>query len=200
MAANDVIAVLTSEAVYCTEFTCAFFPRNAADDAATRLLGTHTRRSLPSQGTTAFQSVFHVAAFSDDNDARLHRVAPEWVDVYCNNVKLPDVLAFVGPDDFLTFLDHTAATAAPSSTSGGARAPFTRRPSPSLLRCFPLRPGANALLCRVRRTGAAVEFTLWLYDPQARFIVMDIDGTVKMAVANFLPRNVLIIRSHIFCR
>jgi phosphatidate phosphatase PAH1 len=61
-----------------------------------------------------------------------------------------------------------------------------------LLRCFPLRPGANSLLCRVRRTGATVEFTLWLYDPQARFIVMDIDGTVKIAVADFLPGNFLI--------
>jgi phosphatidate phosphatase PAH1 len=61
-----------------------------------------------------------------------------------------------------------------------------------LLRCFPLRPGANALLCRVRRTGAAVEFTLWLYDPQARFIVMDIDGTVMMTMADFLPGNVLV--------
>ena len=181
MAGIDVIVVQADNderSLLSSEFHVSFHARNPlVEDGVVGMLGLHQRRSVPSQGTTAFQSVFHVNNNAQDDyliPKRYHNVSPEWVDIYCNDNKVNDVLALVGPDDSLLFLDHTAAS------SGSAV--FTKTPSSSILQFFSLRMGHNAIVCHPRgKTGVSspsVEFSMWLFASTAQFVVFDVDGTI----------------------
>jgi len=182
MAAIDVIVVQTDNderSLLSTEFHVSFHARNPlVEDGVVGMLGLHQRRSVPSQGTTAFQSVFHVNINEKDDyliPSRYHNVTPEWVDIYCNDKKVNDILALVGPDDSLLFLDHTG-----SASSGSAV--FTKSPSSSILKLFPLSMGYNAIVCRPRgRNGMSfspVDFSMWLFASTAQFVIFDVDGTI----------------------
>ena len=182
MAGIDVIVVKTDNdeiPLLSSEFHVSFHARNPfIDDGLVSMLGLHQRRSLPTQGTIAYQSVFHVNNNAQEDflvPMRYHNVSPEWVDIYCNDNKVNDILAFVGPDDSLFFLDHTA--------SNGS-AVFSKSPSSSILQLFPLRMGHNSIVCRTRgRTGmtystAQVDFSMWLFPSTAKFVIFDVDGTI----------------------
>ena len=176
MAGIDVIVVKRENdevtSFVSSEFHVSFY-NPLVEDSIVSLLGLHQRRSLPSQGTTAFHSVFHVNNNAQDEyhiPTRYHNVAPEWVDIFCNDDKVNDVLAFVGPDDFLLFLDHTV--------SNGS-AVFTKTPSSSILQLFPLRMGHNSIVCRTRGMySTQVDFSMWLFASDAKFVVFDVDGTI----------------------
>ncbi|KAJ1411184.1 hypothetical protein B484DRAFT_423077 [Ochromonadaceae sp. CCMP2298] len=54
--------------------------------------------------------------------------------------------------------------------------PPSRTPSPRLLGLMGLQLGANEIVCCL--AGGSKRFTVWVYAPSAKLVVMDIDGTI----------------------
>ena len=116
----DVVAVSDCNGnVYSTEFHVNFEDL-ILDYTTISVLGIHTRRNQPNQGR-AFSSlseprekIISIPPFPNESGSyfstqRVHNlnaeIEPEWCDIFCNDQKCPEINAFVGPDNLLTFME-----------------------------------------------------------------------------------------------
>ena len=118
----DVVAVSDCNGnVYSTEFHVNFEDL-ILDYTTISILGIHTRRNHLNQGR-AFSSLVEsrektvsIPPLPNESGSYLStqplhninpEIEPEWCDIFCNDQKCPEINAFVGPDNLLTFLECT---------------------------------------------------------------------------------------------
>jgi LNS2 (Lipin/Ned1/Smp2) len=88
-----------------------FFSRGKDEDQSKRNLST------PDHSTTLDKSAIQISSESPVDRylpnrhpvaaARRNVIEPEWCDIFCNDQKCPEILAFIGPDNLLTFLESS---------------------------------------------------------------------------------------------
>jgi phosphatidate phosphatase PAH1 len=226
--ALDVVAVSDIHGnIYSTKFHVQF-QETILDYTALSLLGIHTRRNHPNQSKTFTSEQqdkitnsnssnnLHSNTDNDDsvNDiskqAKLDRqfllqqnqIEPEWCSIFCNNQKCPEILAFIGVDDLLVFIDKNEIneyeeceqlkaneifipteindTTSPLRQQQYQRKAydFTYTPSSKILEYLHLNKGCNKIICKNRLSGVIAEFNVFLYEYTDKLVIMDIDGTV----------------------
>ncbi len=89
----------------------------------------------------------------------------QWCEIYVNGILRSDVIAFVGPGQFIYFYDPTKNR-------------YHTTPSRKILSLFNLEYGKNHIHCVHVNTKSSVSFHIWVYRPQDRLVIMDIDGTI----------------------
>ena len=158
----------SGEQYYCTDFYVRFSKVVSSDaDSATIFSADKSAKNIliesnsrsPDESCSAEGSTMIMRAtsaiLSHDN---------EFVDVYCNN-RSCGLNAIVGQDHLVNFVD-------PNS-----QCPLTT-PTSDMLRLFNLHKGKNKVVCKHRGSDLYKEFFIWLYDPDDKFLIMDIDGTI----------------------
>ena len=87
------------------------------------------------------------------------------VEITCNDKTVQGVMAFLGHNRYLHFLDINNNY-------------VSTNPSPKHISEFRLKPKRNVIKCRHKSSGLEVEFCIWKYHPYDKLAVVDIDGTI----------------------
>lgn len=225
--ALDVVAVSDRHGnIYCTKFHVQF-QESILDYTALSLLGIHTRRNHPNQSKAFTSEKLHSISASNsssnvhndiDNEdididinkqkkldkqylLQQNQIEPEWCSIFCNNQKCSEILAFIGVDDLLVFIDKNEneneeyeqskahEIFIPTDTNDVNSTirqqqyqrrtyDFTYTPSSKLLKYLHLNKGCNKIVCKNRLSGVVAEFNVFLYEYTDKLVIMDIDGTV----------------------
>lgn len=88
-----------------------FFSRGKDEDQSKRNLST------PDHSTNSDKSVIQIPSETSLDQylpdqrpvaaARRNVIEPEWCDIFCNDQKCPEIMAFIGPDNLLTFMESS---------------------------------------------------------------------------------------------
>lgn len=123
--ALDVVAVSDCNGdIYSTEFHVNFADP-ILDYTTISVLGIHTRRNHLNQGRAFYSStrlsegsgqqcvstpplLSNPGGYESTQQSQKldNEKEPEWCDMFCNGQKCPEINAFIGPDDMLTFLEY----------------------------------------------------------------------------------------------
>jgi phosphatidate phosphatase PAH1 len=90
-----------------------FFSRGKDDDQSKRNLSTPNHSANSDKSVVQISSETSVDRYLPNHHqvaaARRNVIEPEWCDIFCNDQKCPEILAFIGPDNLLTFMESSPA-------------------------------------------------------------------------------------------
>jgi hypothetical protein len=162
--AADVICVEGEPGNYFATDFHVKFERDIFDTASKALFGPAIASSLDTKkdapGDTEAQAVVVHADESVDED-----IDENTITVFVNERRCLHVKATLSDNGMVLFYDSAVGS-------------YQRNPSSATLRAMQLRHGQNTIRCRVEEAGCTAEFSLWVYDPLDKLVIMDVDGTV----------------------
>lgn len=86
-----------------------FFSREKDEDQTKRNLSTPDHSTISDKSVIQIPSEMTLDQYLPNDTpvaaARRNVIEPEWCDIFCNNQKCPEILAFIGPDNLLTFME-----------------------------------------------------------------------------------------------
>ena len=164
----DVICVFDAlSQPHCTEFHVKF-RSPVMDQAAIAVLGLNEDTAREQSTDVVFPDVgnnqISDCAVRDHNHSQPSNKC-DFVQITCNDRYCPDIIAFIGLEQFLYFFDNETSK-------------YSKTPSMNMLKKFDLQLGRNVVRCVHNSSNTYKEFNIWRYERTDCLVVMDIDGTI----------------------